>query len=823
LYCTDYICILLCCTALCFDLFLFLLSSSKHLFILFYNQFLSIIIHTVRIYKMPDRCGGCRGCIRENDCETCIHCATRQRQEEKQQQQQQQGGPGGKEARWTTSGRIRTNRRCIFRLCLQRLVDVEIDNLDYAAVAVAVTDENVIKVKVDETKADAVDVDVDVEKTKSDVDINIDGLGAIKVDVVDAKADINVDELGAIKVVGVDSVVDDKNDDNNNKDLGGEEGTADTTGAEEKKNVVETATSGGGGVTATTLDADGDIGAKKDDDDDKVNGGGSGEVKCCSSPIEEKKKNVDNWTSPMRTDNNAATNDATNDDVNSNDNNKTAAAAVVLKVDPPKSRLIIPLSKQFDELDEFQEFLTTIPHGPMNRVLGQKALENTISVVGKLISGKGITYYLWPEGINFKRGIKIHMGMDLDILLDEGIAMEKKYEDRRKGSLLRHPLAKMVCYKEWVLRGKPKAPPLSPSSSPYRSTGGEYINKADDGVDEKDKELHQRKKIVVTMTIEKRIKPNRVKWATTMDIADVNVNVNANATTTGVVSGNEKVDDKNNITTAVDGDDNKIEATANADGEISNKPSTCTASHGDTNNSKSDSTNNNGNDNQTDTPNADADVDMDTNANDPATVSSASENNGKDKKIDAAPNVDMDTANEPDVTTSNNKDDTNTSISAAATNKGGDNHNTKTCKFPSSCHICSMDGDLICCDKCDRGYHSNCHNPKIKEIPTGDWTCRDCKPKKTSYYWLNKSKNTGGIKIKKEKVPVNLNLFEGEHEDDCYICFFGGDLVCCDFCEKAFHCACHIPPLQAIPEGKFLWYLSTRPLDFDLHTFTIFN
>ena len=367
----------------------------------------------------------------------------------------------------------------------------------------------------------------------------------------------------------------------------------------------------------------------------------------------------------------------------------------------------------------------------------------------------------------------------------------------------------MVCYKEWVLRGKPgkpKAPPL-PSSSPYRSTGSEYLNKTEDVVDETDKELHQRKKIIVTMTIEKCIKPNRVKWSTTTDNADANANA-----ITIVASGSKEDDDTKNISTAVDGGGNKIEATANADGEINNEPSTCTVSHVDSNNSRSDPTNNNGNDNKTDTPNADTDVDMDTNANDPsATVSSASENNDKDKKIDDAPNVDMDTANEPDVTALNKTGAStsisataSTSISAAATNKGFDNHNNETCEFPSSCHICSKDGDLICCDKCDRGYHSNCHNPKIKEIPTGDWTCKDCKPKKSTYYWLNKSKNAGGIKIKKEKVPVNLNLFEGEHEDDCYICFFGGDLVCCDFCEKAFHCACHIPPLQAIPDGKFI-------------------
>ena len=34
-----------------------------------------------------------------------------------------------------------------------------------------------------------------------------------------------------------------------------------------------------------------------------------------------------------------------------------------------------------------------------------------------------------------------------------------------------------------------------------------------------------------------------------------------------------------------------------------------------------------------------------------------------------------------------------------------------------------------------------------------------------------------------------------------YICFNGGELVCCDFCPKSFHCACHVPPLPYVPTG----------------------
>eukprot|EP00804_Cyclotella_cryptica_P030433 CCRYP_008514-RA/>CCRYP_008514-RA protein AED:0.01 eAED:0.01 QI:269/1/1/1/0.33/0.25/4/4624/419 len=45
-------------------------------------------------------------------------------------------------------------------------------------------------------------------------------------------------------------------------------------------------------------------------------------------------------------------------------------------------------------------------------------------------------------------------------------------------------------------------------------------------------------------------------------------------------------------------------------------------------------------------------------------------------------------------------------------------------------------------------------------------------------------------------------LFEGEHDDECYICYDGGELICCDFCSKVFHMNCHIPPLQEMPRGE---------------------
>ncbi|MRA76017.1 hypothetical protein GH890_31795, partial [Bacillus thuringiensis] len=33
---------------------------------------------------------------------------------------------------------------------------------------------------------------------------------------------------------------------------------------------------------------------------------------------------------------------------------------------------------------------------------------------------------------------------------------------------------------------------------------------------------------------------------------------------------------------------------------------------------------------------------------------------------------------------------------------------------------------MLFCDACDKGYHMNCHNPPIKEKPTGKWVCSVC-------------------------------------------------------------------------------------------------
>jgi hypothetical protein len=144
----------------------------------------------------------------------------------------------------------------------------------------------------------------------------------------------------------------------------------------------------------------------------------------------------------------------------------------------------------------------------------------------------------------------------------------------------------------------------------------------------------------------------------------------------------------------------------------------------------------------------------------------------------------------------------------------------------AQCSVCQnqcQDNDdesqIILCKACDNFFHLSCHQPPLQERPKGGalrfWKCQDCKTnnkpilEQYKYQSQNKLPQTNN-KAKKTKAPQkdkhkpkpkNLQLFQGEHDDDCFICDNGGQLVCCDFCSKVFHKQCHIPPLPAFPKG----------------------
>ena len=47
----------------------------------------------------------------------------------------------------------------------------------------------------------------------------------------------------------------------------------------------------------------------------------------------------------------------------------------------------------------------------------------------------------------------------------------------------------------------------------------------------------------------------------------------------------------------------------------------------------------------------------------------------------------------------------------------------------TNCEICNRsDGEdrMLLCDRCDSGYHMECLDPPLNNIPSGDWFCPEC-------------------------------------------------------------------------------------------------
>lgn len=43
------------------------------------------------------------------------------------------------------------------------------------------------------------------------------------------------------------------------------------------------------------------------------------------------------------------------------------------------------------------------------------------------------------------------------------------------------------------------------------------------------------------------------------------------------------------------------------------------------------------------------------------------------------------------------------------------------------CAVCSIGGELLCCDRCPKVFHLTCHVPSLLRFPTGDWVCTLCR------------------------------------------------------------------------------------------------
>ncbi|XP_027883019.1 transcription intermediary factor 1-alpha-like [Xiphophorus couchianus] len=46
------------------------------------------------------------------------------------------------------------------------------------------------------------------------------------------------------------------------------------------------------------------------------------------------------------------------------------------------------------------------------------------------------------------------------------------------------------------------------------------------------------------------------------------------------------------------------------------------------------------------------------------------------------------------------------------------------------CAVCLNGGELLCCDRCPKVYHLDCHVPSLMSFPVGDWVCTLCRTDK---------------------------------------------------------------------------------------------
>ena len=104
-----------------------------------------------------------------------------------------------------------------------------------------------------------------------------------------------------------------------------------------------------------------------------------------------------------------------------------------------------------DWLDDFEEFLLTVPHGGNNKVVSPDNARSVMKQTRRMVAGMGIEYHHWDEGVIWMKGVKIDLGMDFDELHQDATAFEAEHgRDLGNGWLMRHAIRKLQCYQEYV-------------------------------------------------------------------------------------------------------------------------------------------------------------------------------------------------------------------------------------------------------------------------------------------------------------------------------------------------------------------------------------
>ena len=109
------------------------------------------------------------------------------------------------------------------------------------------------------------------------------------------------------------------------------------------------------------------------------------------------------------------------------------------------------LNLNFDAWEkDMLDWLLNVPHGKNHKTCSQDNAQQVIRQARKLLSGQGVPYKNWPEGVAFAKNESITLdGTNFDSLYERAKIFQKKYgEDKGHGWLLLHPIHKMKLYQE---------------------------------------------------------------------------------------------------------------------------------------------------------------------------------------------------------------------------------------------------------------------------------------------------------------------------------------------------------------------------------------
>ena len=96
-------------------------------------------------------------------------------------------------------------------------------------------------------------------------------------------------------------------------------------------------------------------------------------------------------------------------------------------------------------------WLLNVPHGSSQKTCSKANAQQVIRQARKLLSGSGIPYKHWPEGVAFAKDEDITLDdTDFDHLHKRAKAFEQEYgRDKGNGWLLQHPIHKLKLYQEY--------------------------------------------------------------------------------------------------------------------------------------------------------------------------------------------------------------------------------------------------------------------------------------------------------------------------------------------------------------------------------------